>query len=110
MKSPWKLVNRFRAALDAESESDTKFDGYLSTRAEWHASAWGVFAGLLAGLLGDPRWFLASLFWLATRGNGRLSWEVLVKEPLYVISHGLVALIVGVGLRLVFVAVGGFVV
>lgn len=95
------MIDRIRNAVAADDESDTEWDGYMSTRAEWHAAVWGFAGAFLAAFVGDPYLFVSATGWIVTRGSGRLSRELL-KEAVYVVSHALPGLVFGMGMATIY--------
>lgn len=90
------MLDRIRKAVAADDETDTAWDGYLSTRAEWHAAAWGLCAAFIAAFTGEPYVFVTATGWILTRGSGRLPKE-LAKEAVYVAGHAVPGFLLGSG-------------
>jgi len=79
--------------LAADAEGDTRRDGYLSRRAEWHAAAWGASVAVLYVATGNPMFLTGGLGWVLTRAGdptagveGTLRRE-LATEAAYVVGH-----------------------
>jgi len=96
----------------ADSEGESDRSGYLSYRAEWHAAAWGLAAGLLAMLTGQFIVVTGVVGWLFSRaGDGKVPGYIpypkqFRQESAYLLGHLVAGLVVGLGARLLLGALG----
>lgn len=96
----------------ADSERASDREGYLSYRAEWHAAAWGMAAGIVAVVTGQLVVVAAVVGWLFSRAGDRTVPGYIPypaqfkKESAYLLGHLVAGLVVGLGLRVALSAVG----
>lgn len=94
--------------VTAEDESESKPDGYLTTRAEWHSAAWGFSVAFIAVFLMELWIIIAGIGWIFTRAADDSVPDYVpypkqfMKESLYVIAHAILGIFVGGGARLLF--------
>jgi len=93
-----KLTDVFRAWLSAKKESETAYNGFLSTKGEKHAIGIGIGVGATVSLVGgkDASWLLLGLANVAIGARevsvGQL--KDVQKEPAYAFFGAMIGFLV----------------
>lgn len=82
---------------DAPTESASRYDGFLSYAAEWHATALGLAAGFMVGALGSRELLAATVPYAAGRATARGDAHLrdIGEEPAYFAGAAFVGALVG---------------